>query len=129
MIPIDLSAFEESEIGYIYVWNVNSGDTTNLSLDHYLFYRQFREQNWITDNPTDGVYSSDLDGSDLFFYFPLSDTSYQMLDSMTNIVIKKSKGDVDDKCYENHANVRIDQVNFEHAGKIFGKEGVVVLRR
>ena len=130
LIPIDLSAYIESEVAAIYVWNINNGDTTNWSFrDHYLFQNRVGEQNWLTDNETDGFYSSDLDGSSLYFYFLLSDTTYQLLDSITTIVIKKSQGDAEDMCYQDHPNIRIDAVQYEHAGQALGKKDIIVLSR
>lgn len=130
MIPLNLSKYSKTEMEYIYVWKVNNGDTfRGRLLNDYLFQNLIREQNWLTDNPINGHYSSDLDGSNLYFYFPLSDTSYQLLDSMTDIVIKKSKGEVDNKCYEDDPNVQIDVVSYMQAGQIMGKNDTLLLRR
>ena len=92
MIPIDFSQYDAREVGYIQVLNVNNGDTFSSSLrDNYLFHKTVREENWLTDNPMDGYYSSDLDGSNLYFCFRLSENAFQMLDSITHIVVKKSQ--------------------------------------
>ena len=128
-IPLDLSSFSDAEKAGIFVWNVNVMDTVQSQLESILWRRSFSEDNNITDNSPDGYYSSDLDGSSLIFYALLSDTSYQLLDSMTDITVKKSKGDVDDVCYEDDPNVQIDELSYIHDGKTKGKDDVVVLRK
>ena len=74
-------------------------------------------------------YFNDLDGSNLYFYFPLSDTSYQLLDSITDIVVRKSKGDVKDECHIDDPNVRLDQVSLVHMGESLSQNDTIVLRR
>ena len=129
-IPVDLSAYSESEIAAIYVQSVNAEDTTELSFrNHYLIQNMASGQNWIKETYSEGHYTSALDGSSLHFYFPLSDTTIQMLDSMTNIIVKKSQEKVDDPCYEDHPNIKIDELSFTHDGVVKGKGDVVVLGR
>jgi hypothetical protein len=111
------------------VLNVNNGDTISRFISNILFHKQIRENNWLTDEPIDGIYTSNWDGSNLYFVFRSTDTSYTMLDSMTNIIVKKSQGKPDDPCYEDDPNIQIDQLSFTHAGVIKGKNDVVVLGR
>lgn len=130
MIPIDFSQYDAREVGRIQVLNVNNGDTFSGSLrDNYLFHKTGREENWLTDNPMDGYYSSDLDGSNLYFCFRLSENAFQMLDSITHIVVKKSQEKVKEPCYKDHPNVQIDALSFDHNGKTLYKNDTLFLRR
>ncbi|MBT6234665.1 MAG: hypothetical protein HOI49_01055 [Bacteroidetes bacterium] len=128
-IPLDLSAYSTQEISAIDVWNVNNGDTTSTPLRSNYLAENSDGQYWLTDNNTDGYYSSDLDGSNLYFYFRLSDTSVQLLDSITHITVKKSKGEVDDVCYEDDPNVQIDEISYLHDGNTMGKDNVLILNK
>lgn len=125
-IPLDLQNYAEGEADFLRVVNVNGEDQDTSFLRDMLF---FGRDNVITDQQPDGYYSSNLDGSSLYFYELVENDSIVLRDSMTNIVIKKSQEKVDDPCYEDHPNIQIDQVSFMHGGVLKMKGDVVVLER
>jgi len=128
-IPLDLKNHPGRQAQNLSVWSVNSGDTTESSLSNILYYRQVTENNSITDNPPSGYYSSDLDGSSLYFFEYVSQDSIIIRDSMTNIIIKKSQKTESDPCYADDPNIQIDELSFTHDGVVKGKGDVVVLAR
>ena len=128
-IPLDLSNYSDNEAQVLHVWNVNGSDTTNRNLAEFLFSHSLSDNNYITDNQPNGFYSSDLDGSSLFFVEYITNDSIAIKDSLTDIVIKKSQEQVDDPCYADHPNIQIDELSFEHEGITKGKDDVVVLGR
>jgi hypothetical protein len=125
-IPLDLQNYAEGEAAFLRVVNINGEQRDTSFLRDLLF---FGRDNVITDQQPDGYYSSNLDGSSLYFYELIENDSIVLRDSMTNIVIKKSQEKVDDPCYEDDPNIQIDQVSFIHAGVTKGKGDVVVLGR
>ncbi len=123
-IPLDLQNYAEGEAEFLRVVNVNLEQRDTSFLTDMLF---FGRDNVITDQQPDGYYSSNLDGSSLYFYELIKNDSIVLRDSMTNIIIKKSQEKVEDPCYEDDPNIQIDQVSFVHAGVTKGKGDVVVL--
>jgi len=128
-IPLDLRNYSDAERESIFVWNVNGGDTLQSSLKDILWTRSFTDDNRITDNSTDGYYSSDLDGANLYFYEIYDTDSLILRDSMSNIVIRKSQEKVDDPCYADHPNVQIDELSYEHDGEKRDRNYSVLLGR
>ena len=128
-ISLDLKNYPGRQAQNLHVWNVNNGDTTESSLPNILYYRQVTENNSITDNPPSGYYSSDLDGSSLYFFEFVSQDSIIIRDSMTNIIIKKSQKTESDPCYADDLNIQIDQLNYTHAGEKRDRNYTVVLGR
>lgn len=82
-----------------------------------------------TDQTTNGYYSSNLNGSNLYFAFPDSANTYVLLDSMTEVVVEKSQEDVDDQCYKDDPNVQIDKFSCIHNGETMGIRDVIIIRR
>jgi len=128
-IPLDLKNYPEKQAENLYVWNVNNGDTTETFLKDILARRQFTENNSITDNSPEGYYSSDLDGSSLYFLEFTENEGMVLRDSMTQISIKKSRKTIEDECHKDDPNVQIDQLSFMHNGTVKGDGDVVILGR
>ena len=128
-IPLDLLNYSASETELLQVWRVNGTDTVKSELKELLLAGAITADNNITDKTPDGYYSSDLDGSSLYFYQMRTNDSLILQDSMTNITIKKSQEKVDDPCYADDPNIQIDELSFTHDGVVKGKSDVVVLGR
>ncbi|MFT5953079.1 MAG: hypothetical protein ACI9AU_001808 [Bacteroidia bacterium] len=123
-IPLDLSKYSINEASYIYVINAGTSDTIFEPLTHFLLHKQVRESNFLTDYGSSGYYESSLNGRKLFFSY-----AGILMDSMTNIVIKKSQEKISDKCHKDDPNIQIDELSFTHDGVVKGKGDVVALKR
>lgn len=128
-IPIDLQNYPNNEAELLQVWKINGVDTTKSDLKNFLLTQSSTAENNITDKSPDGYYSSDLDGSSLYFYEMRTNDSLILQDSMTNVTIKKSQEKVEDPCYADDPNIQIDELSFTHDGVVKGKGDVVVLGR
>lgn len=128
-IPLNLENYPNNQAQVLQVWKITDSDTTIHTLAELLWTRSLSDNPSITDNAPDGHYSSDLDGSNLYFYEWYDTDSLILRDSMTNIVIRKSQEKVDDPCYADHPNVQIDELSFLHNGMTKRKGDVVVLKR
>lgn len=128
-IPIDLQNYSEREREALFVWNINGTDTLVAPLKNVLPARSFTDNNAITDNTPNGYYSSDLHGSNLYFLLFSDDNNPIIVDSMTNIVVRKSQEQVDDPCYKDNPNVQIDEVSFIHGGKVKSKGELVLVNK
>ena len=128
-IPLDLNNYQEADWPHFFVLKINKTDSLRSPLSDILWTGSFSDDNKITDSSPDGDYSSDLDGSSLHFYYYDTDGKEVLVDSMTNIVIRKSQEKVDDPCYADHPSVQIDELSYEHNGQTKGKGDIVVLRK
>jgi hypothetical protein len=128
-IPLDLRNYPDKEAEFLWVVNVNRSQRDTSFLRDILFSHSISSDNAITDENPDGYYSSNLDGSNLYFYEQLENNTFVLRDSMTHIVVKKSQEKVDDPCYKDHPNIQIDELSFTHDGVVKGKGDVVILGR
>lgn len=130
-IPLVFENFSTEEINdmRLLIIEENSKDTINAKLTSYLFGSQILTTNYLTDHPTEGYYTSDMDGKDVFFVFEESKGSFTKIDSLMTMVIKKSQGYTSDKCHENDPNIRIDELSFVHNGQTLGKEDNIRIKK
>lgn len=126
-IPIDLQNYPEEDAQSLYTWIINEGDTTEQPLRDILWAQNFDNPR-ITDESPDGYYSSNLHGSDIYF-FQYDESSNKVLrDSITDIIILKSQEKIDDPCYKGHPNVQIDELSFVHEGRTKGRNDIIIIR-
>jgi hypothetical protein len=128
-IPLDLRNYPDREAEFLWVVNVNGAQQDTSFLRDILFTHSISSNNAITDEQPDGYYSSNLDGSSLYFFEYVSQDSIIIRDSMTNIIIKKSQKTEADPCYADDLNIQIDELSFTHDGLVKGKGDVVVLNK
>ena len=127
-IPIDLSNYSESEASGLFTWTVSDGDTIEQLLRTILINQDFQNPR-ITDQNPDGYYSSNLNGSNLYFFELNSEKEQIVKDSITDIVIEKSQGNVDDPCYKDDPNVQIDVLSYVHNGEQKGRNDILIIKR
>jgi hypothetical protein len=130
-IPLVFENFSTAEINSMRLLIVDktNQDTINDKLTSYLFGSQILTTNYLTDHPTEGYYTSDMDGKDIFFVFTESNGSFTKIDSLMQMVIKKSQGTSTDKCHENDPNISIDELSFVHNGQTLGKEDNIRIKK
>ena len=130
-IPLVFENYAIAEINSmrLLIINQTNQDTINDNLTRYLFGSQILTTNYLTDHPIVGYYTSDLDSKDIFFVFPASDGSFTKIDSLTQMVIKKSQGTTTDKCHENDPNIKIDELHFVHNGQTLGKDDTIRIKK
>jgi hypothetical protein len=130
-IPLVFENFSTAEINSMHLLIVDKtkADTISGKLTSYLVGSQILTTNYLTDHPIEGYYSSDMDGKDIYFVYPQSDGSFTKIDSLMNMVIKKSQGYTSDKCHENDPNVKIDELSFMHNGQTLGKEDHIRIKK
>lgn len=129
-IPLVFENYSTAEINAMDLLLVDpiTNDTVSDKLPRYLWGGQILTTNYLTDKPTAGYYTSDMDGKNIYFAFK-TDNQYQIIDSLMNMVIKKSQGTSTDKCHENDPNIRIDELSFVHKGETLGKKGVIKISK
>ncbi|MDP2174751.1 MAG: hypothetical protein Q8K70_02460 [Bacteroidota bacterium] len=131
-IPMKFNGFTDQEINSIKVYRIDLD--TNIKTD------TFRFQHFITpyfplkdgsvkfsdrpmNNKNYGYYDSYLNNCHLVFDW------YSGRDTLKNLVIKKSKEKVKDKCYENDPNVKIDFISFSYKNNTYNKGDLVTINK
>ena len=129
-IPLDLSDFSSAERALLQLKLIGISDSFTHPIDNYLLsYHEAGDIYYLSDHAPDGYYSSDLDGRSIYFMMPDTSGQYQEVDSMTNIVLKKSQEEVDDPCYKDHPNIQIDELSYIHDGQKRDENYTLVLSR
>jgi hypothetical protein len=130
LIPVQFEDYTLQEINEAHAVRI---DRTTLKRDSFDFrqimaaYSAYNYSTQITDRPQSGSYSdyeSYLNNSDLIIIRRNRDGS----DTLSNIVIKKSKAEVD-KCHKDDPNVRVDEVSFVYKGKTYTRNQVVTITK
>ncbi len=127
-IPVEFVGFSISDINTMKVYRISRVDTSKKDtflLTYELPGNVAALSTQITDNTYNGSYGnydSYFDKSDLI----LDWTSNR--DTLSNFIIKKSKGE-SDKCHKDDPNVVIDQLTFIHKGKTISKgDGITIYK-
>ncbi len=128
LIPVNFSGFTLNEIHSIRCFRINHSNPAKV--DSFLVSRTlFGEEgihSEITDKSFDGGaygdFGSYLDNSDLIISWPSGS------DTLSNIIIKKSKGS-GNKCHRDDPNIRVDVQTFMHKGQLIQKgEGIAITK-
>jgi len=128
LIPIQFEDFSLQEINEFDAIRI---ERTTLKRDTFkltqllIAYSAYSYSTQITDRAYKsdfGNYGSYLNNSDLILKWRYGS------DTLSNIVIKKSKADVD-KCHKDDPNVRVDQLNFTYKGKLIGKNEPIIVQK
>ncbi len=132
-IPVEFVDFTLTEMNTIKVYridNLNPSQIDTFLLRDILWVQEARAFNeTITDRAPGqvtqkyGYYDSYLDQGTLVLDWD-SNT-----DTLSNISIKKSKGEIEGDCYKNAPNVTIDHLSFIHKGKTISKNESIQIRK
>ncbi len=129
-IPIEFKNFSEYEIAAMRVYRIDKDSSSKLDtfqLINYVFTCDIKNKKIsLTDKDVRdkyGYYGSYFNDCDLVFDW------IEGTDTFKNIEVLKSKRVVEDKCYKDHPNVRIDHFSFFHKGSIVGKDETVIIEK
>lgn len=129
LIPVKFEDFTVQEINEMDAIRI---DRTTLKRDSFELtqlmasYTAYNYSTMITDRPYKSTYSdyeSYLNNSDLIIQWRYGS------DTLSNIIIKKSKSEVTDKCNEDEPNVQVDEVSFTFRGKQYKKNEVITMTK
>lgn len=131
LIPVQFEDFTMQEINEMHAVRI---DRTTLKRDSFDLkqlmapYAAYNYSTQITDRPQKGAqfgdYDSYLNNSDLILIW----RNFDGRDTLSNIVIKKSKAETD-KCHKDDPNVRVDEVSFTFRSKNYTKNQVITMTK
>ncbi len=128
LIPVSFEDFTVQEINEMNVYRI---DRTTFKRDTFKLphlmaaYGAYNYSTMITDRAYKsdyGYYDSYLNNSDLILAWSGGS------DTMSNIVIKKSKAD-GDKCHKDDPNVRVDEISFVWRSKAYHKNEIILMTK
>ncbi|MFN4082924.1 MAG: hypothetical protein ACK4K9_04775 [Bacteroidia bacterium] len=129
-IPIEFKGFTVSQIKNTLVYRIPKQNTE--AVDTILLRDMMYPPDYITES---SVFITDVNFSgknEDYYYSSLNDCHlildwFVNKDTIADIVIKKSKEDVKDRCYKDHPNVKIDELKFVHKGKVVSKGQKIII--
>ena len=129
-IPIEFNNFSISELHNTLVYRIDTNvkvKRDTFSLINIVFTNEIKSTKiQITDKDMKnryGHYESYFNACDLVFDWGSG------RDTLRNLIVLKSKKEVDDECHKDDPNVRIDVVSFIHKGKLIKKNETVFIEK